>query len=68
MIDPALNEIMKKVDCRYTLVAAVAKRARQIVNDPAQAADTSFKPVVAAVDDMMNDRITYRYAEEPAKN
>ena len=31
MIVPELDKILEKVDCRYTLVVEVAKRARQLV-------------------------------------
>lgn len=35
MIYPAINELLKTVDCRYTLVVETAKRARQLVSgDP----------------------------------
>lgn len=59
MIDPPLNKIMKKVDCRYTLVSVVAKRARQIVERPEDAFDAAFKPVSAAVDDLYHDRLEF---------
>ena len=35
MIYPPINELLKTVDCRYTLVVETAKRARQLVSgDP----------------------------------
>ena len=68
MIDPALDEIMEKVDCRYSLVAVVSKRARQIVDDPTKAADIDVKPVSSAVDDLMCGRIEYTKGDDaPAR-
>ena len=67
MIQPSLNDIMKKTDCRYTLVTTIAKRARQIVDDPSKSIDISLKPVTAAVDDLMHDRITYKRVNENLK-
>ena len=31
MFQPDLDEILEKVDCRYTLIVEIAKRARQLV-------------------------------------
>ena len=31
MFQPDLEEILEKVDCRYTLIVEIAKRARQLV-------------------------------------
>ena len=30
MIDPPIDKLIKKTECRYALVCAVAKRARQL--------------------------------------
>ena len=59
MINPPLNEMMQRVDCRYSLVTVEAKRARQIVEHPDLAADAADKPVSAAVDDLLSDRLAY---------
>lgn len=65
MIKPALNELLRKVDCRYTLVSVISKRARQIVDEYAEQEDgLDDKAVVYAVDDLMLDRIDYEYAGE----
>ena len=66
MIKPQLNELMEKVDCRYTLVSVVAKRARQLVSDPELMEDCEIKPVELAVDDLMHDRLVYRYTSTGA--
>ena len=52
MIYPPLDELMEKVDCRYTLTVETAKRARQIVDGSrvlSDKADSEY-PVAAAVE------------------
>lgn len=60
MIQPELDKILEKVDCRYTLVVEVAKRARQLV-DKAQplTEDVNPNPVSEAVDEIYADKVTY---------
>lgn len=60
MIHLELMDLQKKVDCRYTLVVETAKRARQLI-DGAQPLTEPFdpNPVSQAVDEVLNDRITY---------
>ena len=65
MIHAPLDKMMEKVDSRYTLVSVVAQRAREIVEHPDRASDASDKPVTAAVDDLLNDRLQYERSEEP---
>lgn len=62
MNKPAVNELVDKVGCRYMLVMSVARRARQLLNDPEKLGDKN--PVTAAVEDLYNDRITIEYPEE----
>ncbi|MDD4690361.1 MAG: DNA-directed RNA polymerase subunit omega [Eubacteriales bacterium] len=58
MIQPPLDKLMKKVDSRYTLVIATAKRARQITDQDKKI----NKPVINAVHDIMEDRIELDYS------
>ena len=44
---PPLNELQAKAGCRYLLVTTVAKRARQLQDDPEKLDDR--KPVSVAV-------------------
>lgn len=63
MIEPALKDLLSKVDCRYTLVSVISKRARQIVEENTEEEEgLEDKAVVYAVDDLMHDRIEYEYA------
>ena len=59
---PALNELVEKVGCRYMLVTAVARRARQLLDDPEKLGDR--KPVSVAVEELYEDDIKVKYPEE----
>ncbi len=65
IIQPPLDKLMKKVDSRYSLVIATAKRARQLTDDPEKKSD---KPVIDAVQDIINDRVTIDYSSEEVNN
>ena len=39
IIDPPINELLDKVECRYSLVVVVSKRARQLVSGDAPLID-----------------------------
>ncbi len=64
IIDPPIKDLLEHVDCRYSLVLMVSKRARQIVNgsEPMLDADTE-KPVSAALMEIDAGFIGYRKAE-----
>lgn len=60
MINVNLDEILTKVDCRYTLVVESAKRARQIVEgSPALTEEMCLNPVTQAVTEIQQEKITY---------
>ena len=62
---PPLTDLQNKVGCRYMLVTAVAKRARQLMEDPEKLDDR--KPVSTAVDELFNDKLEVVLSEEQAK-
>ena len=62
---PPLPELQEKVGCRYMLVTAVAKRARQLMEDPEKLEDR--KPVSCAVEELFCDKIEVIMPEENAK-
>ncbi len=65
MIDPPLNELCEKVDCRYTLVSVISKRARQIVEQSSTSDEgLQEKAVSYAVDDLMTDRLEFHRKDE----
>lgn len=60
MIYPTLKNLLGKVDSKYTLVVAVAKRARQIVDgQPKLTKVASNKPVTIAVNEIAEGKIGY---------
>ena len=59
---PPLNELVEKVDCRYMLVTAVAKRARQLLDEPEGLGDR--KPVSVAVEELHADKLVLKAPEE----
>jgi DNA-directed RNA polymerase subunit omega len=60
MIYPALSSLLEKVDSKYTLVVAVSKRARQLVDgDPRLIGIDSNKPVTIAINEINDNRIVY---------
>ena len=60
MIYPTLMSLLEKVDSKYTLVVAVAKRARQLVDgQPKLTNINSNKPVTIAINELYENKITY---------
>lgn len=60
MLKPPINELLKKVDSRYTLVIATAKRARQLIaGDEKLIGIESNKPVTIATNEIFEDKISY---------
>ena len=60
MIEPSINELLKKADSRYTLVMLAAKRARQISEGANKLTKhESEKPVTIAINEISEDKITY---------
>jgi DNA-directed RNA polymerase subunit omega len=49
---PSLDELMQNVDSKYTLVAAVAKRARYIMAHSTIEESNEIKPVSTALNEM----------------
>ncbi|MCR2042566.1 DNA-directed RNA polymerase subunit omega [Anaerosalibacter massiliensis] len=61
MLYPSINEVTKKADSRYTLVMLTAKRARQLVDGSKSYIETdSTKPVSIAIEEIAEDKITYK--------
>ncbi|MBU5677355.1 DNA-directed RNA polymerase subunit omega [Alkaliphilus sp. MSJ-5] len=66
MLYPPINELLDKVDSRYTLVVAAAKRARQLIDgDEVKIVDPySTKPVSIATQEIFEDQVLYTSGEE----
>lgn len=64
MINPSFAEVIEKGQSRYTLVMLTSKRARQIVEGDKILVDTdSEKPVTIAIEEIMQDKVTYKNEE-----
>ena len=60
MIYPPLSSLLEKVDSRYTLVVATAKRARQLADGSNKLTEfESDKPVTIALHEINEGKITY---------
>lgn len=62
MITPSLEKLLDKVDNKYTLVIATAKRAREIVarsgnNHDEEEKDQSIRAVSLALEDIAEGRV-----------
>ena len=77
MMDPAIEDLLGRVDARFTLVTLSARRARQINSYynqlseglgaiiPPQVQSTSRKPLSIALEEIAADKITY-FRPEPS--
>lgn len=60
MIEPPIKSLMSKVDSRYTLVVATAKRARQLAEGAHKLTKfNSEKAVTLAIHEIDENKITY---------
>ena len=62
MIDPSVDELLEKVDCRYTLVVEVSKRARQLIDGATALVETDedyLRPVSVATQEVYEGKVTY---------
>ena len=58
MINPSLDELIKQVDSRYTLVTVAAKRARRLLEEVDQQGDErSVKAVSIALEEIQAGKI-----------
>jgi DNA-directed RNA polymerase subunit omega len=61
MIYPPLDDLLKHVDNRYTLVNVSAKRARRILDDGQKANDErSNKAVTIALEEIVSGKTKYQ--------
>ncbi len=61
MSRPSLDELMKKVDSRYTLVVVAAKRARTLTERAGTKDDYAVsKPVTTALMEIAENKVAYK--------
>ena len=60
MIDPPIGDLLKKVDCRYTLAVEASKRARELIGGSSPLIETKeIKPLAIAIAEINRGLITY---------
>ncbi|MBQ2967609.1 MAG: DNA-directed RNA polymerase subunit omega [Clostridia bacterium] len=58
MLKPPMSDLLKKTDSAYSLVIAVAKRARQLTDGAEQLAEcASDKAVSVAINEINEDKV-----------
>lgn len=58
LVDPPIDKIIKKADCRYELVCAVSKRARDLIQqDGAHLREQNLKPITVAAKEIYEDKV-----------
>lgn len=68
MLNPSIDNLMEKIDSKYTLVTVSAKRAREIKEDesrkPLVEKPVSFKPVGQALEEIMVEELKFERLEK----
>lgn len=61
MTQPPINELLNKVDCKYTLAVEAAKRARQLIDGNKPLCDVKYttKPLTIAIEEINAGAVTY---------
>ncbi|MDR3293889.1 MAG: DNA-directed RNA polymerase subunit omega [Clostridiales bacterium] len=58
MIDPPIDKLIEKAECRYALVCAISKRVSTIITqEPEYLKDSGDKPVTLAAKEIYTDKI-----------
>ena len=61
MIDPPIDKLIKKAECRYALVCGVTKRARQLdAQYPELLKEAGMKSISYAAKEVYEDKIVIR--------
>lgn len=67
ILEPPLDKLMKRVDSKYALVVAAAKRGRQITESRERVVDSAVpKPVTVALQEIAEGAVAVR-EEEPQR-
>lgn len=61
MINPPMDDLLKKVDSKYTLAVFAAKRAREIISGEAALVESgSNKAVTIALEEILRSKLFYQ--------
>ncbi|SES73753.1 DNA-directed RNA polymerase subunit omega [Anaerobranca gottschalkii] len=64
MIYPSIDELLKKVDSKYSLVVIAAKRARELLADENYSEAKNRKSISVALQEIMDGKILYKRLKE----
>ena len=71
MVIPTIDDLLEKVDSKYSLVVVAAKRAREIVDgaeyDKKELEKNASKPVTIALNEVGKELIGYQQISEGLK-
>ena len=58
MVEPPIDKLIEKVDCRYALACVIAKRARQLIGHESEYLNNSgLKPISLAAKELYEGKI-----------
>ncbi len=58
LVDPPIDKLIKKTECRYMLVCGISKRARQLLqHETDMLAATKEKPISVAAKEVYEDKV-----------
>lgn len=68
MMTPPLEDLLKRVDSKYSLVVAAAKRGRQLMEGHPKLVETrSHKPVTIALQEIYEGKVRYEHPKAGSK-
>jgi DNA-directed RNA polymerase subunit omega len=67
LIYPSLDELLKRVDSRYTLVTATAKRARRILDESRSDEEKTIKAVSLALYEIGSNKVKIEHTKSGIK-
>jgi len=59
VLKPSIDQLLEKVDSKYTLVLAAARRARNIQANGEGLKNSGMKPVTIALEEILNDQLEF---------
>ena len=67
-LEPSMDQLLRHVDSKYTMVVAAAKRARQLLDGkPPLIEPRSTKPVSIALEELAAGKLQYRRTRQGIK-
>ncbi len=64
MLYPSIDQLLEKMDSKYSLVVVAARRARQLKSDPEIVKFSAKKPVALAMEEIIKGTIRFKRLKE----